>query len=95
MPMKALSFGLVGVVNAAVDYAVFFIALGALGASVWATQTAASVTRRVQLSQRQNLSDHPGQHRRLARGRVRLLCHELQDDVRARVGRPPAAGAPT
>jgi putative flippase GtrA len=43
VPIKALSFGLVGVVNAAVDYAVFFIALGALGSSASATQTAASV----------------------------------------------------
>jgi putative flippase GtrA len=42
--IKALSFGVVGVVNAAVDYAVFFIALLGLHTSLTATQLAASAS---------------------------------------------------
>ncbi len=41
--LKAVSFGLVGIVNAAVDYAVFFVALAGLSASLLATQWATSV----------------------------------------------------
>jgi putative flippase GtrA len=41
---KAVSFALVGVINAAVDYAVFFLALGALSASTTATALAAAMT---------------------------------------------------
>ncbi len=40
---KAVSFALVGVINAAVDYGVFFLALGILGESTKATELAAEL----------------------------------------------------
>jgi putative flippase GtrA len=42
--LKALSFALVGVINAAVDYAVFFIALGALNESTKVLELASRIS---------------------------------------------------
>ena len=41
--LKALSFALVGVINAAVDYGVFFLALGALNESANVVATASAI----------------------------------------------------
>ena len=42
--LKAVSFALVGVINAAVDYGVFFLALGALSKSAKVVALASTLT---------------------------------------------------
>ena len=44
MTLKAISFALVGVINAAVDYAIFFLALGVLSASIKVIELASALT---------------------------------------------------